>query len=369
MSYEISLVTITKNSEETVGKTLESVKDLVDEIVLLDTGSSDRTLEIAKSYNANIFFEEWENNFSKTKNNAIDKANGKWILFLDSDEYLQKNDLVKIREAIKKNDVGIFLLTQKSYKQFSSPTYIKLQRLFRNLENIRFKYALHEIIPESSLKNHNLITDILDIEIEHLGYHSKELYKLKEKRNLNILKNLLLKQNLLDDEFFHYAIYFLRSNLNISKQNSIEKDIGLKLINLKKILINNKSFIVNQDLFIFYSVISEYLIKYSMLENLDSFFFEAVQIFPKSPYILYKYAESYYKLGIYKKSIELLEKSINFNLNNCNIEQLIDFGILDYLSYFALIKCYKKLGDIQNEKKYLELLKKTNFDFFKENIN
>jgi len=360
MSYEISLVTITKNSEETLGKTLESVKDLVDEIVLLDTGSSDSTLEIAKSYNANIFFEEWENDFSKAKNSAIDKAKGKWILLLDSDEYLKEDDLQKIKTAIKNDDVGIFLLTQKSYKQFSSPTYIKLQRLFRNLENIRFKYCLHEIIPETSLKDYKLTTDILDVEIEHFGYHSKELYKLKEKRNLNILKNLLLKQNLSNNDFFHYGVYFLRTNLNISKQNSIEKNIGLKLINLKNNLINNESFVINQDLFIFYSVIPEYLIKYLMFEDINLLFFEVEQIYNKSPYILYKYAEAFYKLGNYKKSIELLERCISFDLTNCNTEQLIDFGILDNLSYFALSKCYKNLGDIQSEEKYLKLVKETN---------
>jgi glycosyltransferase involved in cell wall biosynthesis len=93
----LSVVIITHNEEANLGRTLESVKPLVSdgkgEIVVVDSGSTDSTVEIAKSYGAKVFVEEWKG-FAAQKNSAIDKATGDWILSLDADEevdtYLQQ---------------------------------------------------------------------------------------------------------------------------------------------------------------------------------------------------------------------------------------------------------------------------------------
>ena len=85
----LSVVIITHNEEANIGRTLESVRALVSdgkgEIIVVDSGSTDRTVEIAKSFGAKIFLEEWKG-FAAQKNSAIDKATGDWILSLDADE-------------------------------------------------------------------------------------------------------------------------------------------------------------------------------------------------------------------------------------------------------------------------------------------
>ena len=85
----LSVVIITLNEEANLGRTLESVKPLVadgkGEIIVVDSGSTDRTLEIAKSFGAKVFVEEWKG-YAAQKNSAIDKATGDWILSLDADE-------------------------------------------------------------------------------------------------------------------------------------------------------------------------------------------------------------------------------------------------------------------------------------------
>ena len=85
----LSVVIITHNEEANIGRTLESVKPLVcdgkGEIIIVDSGSTDRTVEIAKSFGAKVFVEEWKG-FAAQKNSAIDKATGDWILSLDADE-------------------------------------------------------------------------------------------------------------------------------------------------------------------------------------------------------------------------------------------------------------------------------------------
>ena len=85
----LSVVVITYNEEANIGRTLPSVQPLVEdgkgEIIVVDSGSTDRTVEIAKAYGAKVFIEEWKG-YAAQKNSAIDKANGDWILSLDADE-------------------------------------------------------------------------------------------------------------------------------------------------------------------------------------------------------------------------------------------------------------------------------------------
>ena len=86
---QLSVVIITFNEESNIGRTLQSVQSLVadgkGEIIVVDSGSTDRTVEIAKSFGAKVFVEAWKG-FAAQKNSAIEKANGDWILSLDADE-------------------------------------------------------------------------------------------------------------------------------------------------------------------------------------------------------------------------------------------------------------------------------------------
>ncbi|MGA7378813.1 MAG: glycosyltransferase family 2 protein, partial [Candidatus Sulfotelmatobacter sp.] len=85
----LSVVIITHNEEANIGRALESVKPLIcdgkGEVIVVDSGSTDRTVEIAKSFGAKVFVEEWKG-YAAQKNSAIDKATGDWILSLDADE-------------------------------------------------------------------------------------------------------------------------------------------------------------------------------------------------------------------------------------------------------------------------------------------
>ena len=103
----LSVVIITFNEEPNLGRTLESVKSLVadgkGEIIVVDSGSTDRTVEIAKSYGAKVFVEEWKG-YAAQKNSAIDKATGDWIVSLDADEELSPGLREVIARAIGPDD-------------------------------------------------------------------------------------------------------------------------------------------------------------------------------------------------------------------------------------------------------------------------
>src|SRR6201998_4622178 len=97
---QLSVVIITFNEEANIGRTLASVEPLVadgkGEIIVVDSGSTDRTVEIAKSFSAQVFVEEWKG-FAAQKNSAIDKATGKWVLSLDADEEVEPSLLAELR--------------------------------------------------------------------------------------------------------------------------------------------------------------------------------------------------------------------------------------------------------------------------------
>src|SRR6201996_4452624 len=89
----VSLCMIVKNEERFLAECLESIKDLVDEINIVDTGSTDRTVEIARSYGANVIFREWRNDFAWARNEALQMATKRWTLILDADEELESESV------------------------------------------------------------------------------------------------------------------------------------------------------------------------------------------------------------------------------------------------------------------------------------
>ena len=99
---KLTVAMITMNEERILAKTLESVKKIADEIVIVDSGSTDRTEEIAKKYGARFYVEEWKG-YGLQRNSAIDKASGEWILNIDADEELSLELQEKIKE-IKSSD-------------------------------------------------------------------------------------------------------------------------------------------------------------------------------------------------------------------------------------------------------------------------
>ena len=112
----ISLCMITKNEENCLEQCLNSVKEIADEIIIVDTGSTDKTKEIAKKFNAKIFDFKWCDDFSAARNESLKHAAKDWILVLDADEIIEKKDLEKIRNIIE-DEKGFsgFALEQRSY--------------------------------------------------------------------------------------------------------------------------------------------------------------------------------------------------------------------------------------------------------------
>ncbi|MHB8338942.1 MAG: glycosyltransferase [Ignavibacteriaceae bacterium] len=184
----ITLSMIVKNEEKYLADCLASVKDVVDEIILVDTGSTDRTIEIAKDYDAKIFNFNWVNDFSAARNYALDNSTGDWVLYLDADERLSpdsKAELRRLTKEIKKE--AYFCIVDNIDEIGHRAALMAYPRLFPNKKELRFEGAIHEQIEPALLRNHYQIKNA-KIKIIHLGYNvEKDEMDLKAKRNLEIL--------------------------------------------------------------------------------------------------------------------------------------------------------------------------------------
>ena len=101
----LSVCMIVKNEEALLNDCLASVKSVADEVIVVDTGSDDKTVEIAESHGARIFTIEWTDDFSAARNFSLEQAKGNWILVVDADEHLAEEDLEKVRNWISKKEI------------------------------------------------------------------------------------------------------------------------------------------------------------------------------------------------------------------------------------------------------------------------
>jgi len=147
---------IVKNEEASLPQALSSVKDVVDEMIILDTGSTDRTAEIAKEFGASVYHFEWCNDFSAARNEALKYVQGQWVLVLDADEVLTPKIVPEMKQAIKSNSLGdssatrhlVINLVRQEVGASQSP-YSLVSRLFRNHPKIRFSRPYHAMVDDS----------------------------------------------------------------------------------------------------------------------------------------------------------------------------------------------------------------------------
>ncbi len=110
----LSVAIITYNEEDVIGRTLEAVKDIASEIVVVDSHSTDRTREIAKSYGAKVYVEEWKG-YAGQKNSALKKCTQEWILFLDADEVVSEELKESIRRELRNPKADGYMINRRTY--------------------------------------------------------------------------------------------------------------------------------------------------------------------------------------------------------------------------------------------------------------
>lgn len=195
----LSQCMIVKNEEKNIEKALSWGKDIVCEQIVVDTGSTDRTVEIAERMGAKVYHFAWINDFSAAKNYAIDQAAGNWIAFLDADEYFSAEDaqkLLPLLQSIDSNpdyDSGGMLGTAMAHlNDQGKPFQITRQyRLFRNLPDLRYVNPIHENL---ACIQPGKVYDSLELDdsltVIHTGYAAGAYHSTnKLQRNIDALRH------------------------------------------------------------------------------------------------------------------------------------------------------------------------------------
>jgi len=283
----LSLCMIVKNEADFLEKAINSVKEIVDEIIIVDSGSTDNTKEIAKKFNAKFIEHKWDNDFSKARNVSLKHATKDWILALDADETLSKEDLQKIKELIKNNEYDGYMLIQRTYtnnsisqkwvtakddqykesKPYAGWVYSGITRLFKNKKHIHFEYPVHETVMDS-IKRAGGKIGTTKIPIHHYGK--------------------------------------VRSKKYVEQKSDLYLELGKKKIQEKG---DAKSYY-------------EFGVQSQVLGNLD----EAIDSFKKSISLNQQMIPAYINLGSiyiaqkkYDEATEILRKGNKINPNNSNI--------------------------------------------------
>ncbi|GIP35603.1 glycosyltransferase [Paenibacillus sp. J2TS4] len=188
---KLSLVMIVRNEEKKLERCLKSVQALVDEIVIVDTGSEDSTLEIAKAYNVKLFQYPWNNHFSEARNFALSKSTGDWNLILDADEWVTKGNRQQLNTIMDNQQaIGRIRITSSFFDGEESYTHCYTSRLIPR--GIFYKGRIHEQI-DSALPRVDC-----ELEVAHDGYYKTD----KSERNLALLLSEI--QDYPDDPYLHY---------------------------------------------------------------------------------------------------------------------------------------------------------------------
>jgi glycosyltransferase involved in cell wall biosynthesis len=179
---KLSLCTIVKNEEASLPKCLESVKDLVDEIVILDTGSTDQTVEVAKKFGANVTNFTWCDDFAAARNEALKYVRGEWVLVLDADEVLNAKIVSQMQQAMADENHLVVNLIRQEIGAAQSP-YSLTSRLFRNHPKIKFSHPYHALIDDSVIQllkkePYWKIVDLPSVAILHYGYQPEAIRSL-----------------------------------------------------------------------------------------------------------------------------------------------------------------------------------------------
>ena len=225
----ISLCMIVKNEEDVIARCLESVKDLVDEINIVDTGSTDNTKKIVKQFTNRIFEFEWVHHFAQARNFSFQQATQDYILWLDADDVLLAEDQEKFKALKESLTPEIDAVSMNYYLSFDAEgkvnSLLRRYRLVKRDKQFKWIGAVHEYLEVSGHLYES------DVAVSHLPLHHDH------QRNITIYKKLiesgealtprdtfyyaneLLDQNEIEDAIFYYELFLT------SKRGWVEDNI------------------------------------------------------------------------------------------------------------------------------------------------
>jgi glycosyltransferase involved in cell wall biosynthesis/Tfp pilus assembly protein PilF len=333
-SCTISVCMIVKNEEAHLSPCLESIKDFADEIIIVDTGSTDNTKEIARLMGAKVFEFPWTDDFSAARNESLRRATGHYILWLDADDRMEPEETTKLREMKAKLPLKhpkAYYLIIKSYSPADGEISFFQLRLFPNRPGVRFEHRIHEQV-NFSLQRLGIPMENLAIQIRHTGYENPLILKGKSERNWAILEEELKR----DPQNLIFAYNAARTLAGLDR--TLEAIEYLRRITENQFIQKKeKAFYLQAALMLgkFYLQVKDF----SLAQTL---FGELAQQYPENPLVHYGLGESCYSAGEYAQACSSIRRSMTLSLEVTVFPVNPDKFVYDQFSMLG--RCYQEMG-------------------------
>lgn len=339
----ISLCMIVRDEEEHLAKCLNSVKDVADEIIVVDTGSRDKSAAIAESFGALIFFHQWNDSFSIPRNISLDHASGDWILVLDADEVLAPQSKNQIKAAVQRDEIrGYEVLIQLSPKW----TAMRSLRLFKRSPEVRYEGIFHEKL---TVPNRDLCAYVpSEITIIHKPWCKQDIDK-KRARNINLLNRHI--------DLYPHDLYQIFDLIRLNLETGGGTDEAEKLLDKASVLLisiesHDRNYKLYHGSYYLYKLILCSKQKINLKDMLP-LCEQAVSALPGCPLFLYETAKICFKLAEYDKAADYFQQCIDLGTSEKFDRSLIfPKEILGALSTAGLGHCFFKKRDYQKAEHY-----------------
>lgn len=302
----LTLSMIVKNEEKMLRGCLESAKNLVDEIVIVDTGSTDNTIAIAKEYGAKVYHFDWIDDFAAARNESLRYSSGKWILYLDADERLSPVDVANFRKSLSELDStkgGLICTIESPHAKLTGGEADihrgSYPRIFRNLgiEKVKFQGRVHEQI-SPSLKENNLELLQSDVVIQHLGYdQSREVMESKIQRNYRMLLKHVKEEP--TNGYSWYQLGQTLGHMNLIKEAEETIKFALKCGNLSTMIEASAC-----------STLAQFAGNGKRFEESYKWAKRSIELIPNSLYSMNLMAYSLLHLGKFEEAEKMFEEAI-----------------------------------------------------------
>lgn len=303
----ITACTITKNEEKHIATSIRSYRKYVDQIIVVDTGSTDKTKEIARNLGAIVYDFKWCDDFAKAKNAALERADGDWVVFLDADEYFGEDTCKNLRQSIEyaeehnKNSIMCYMVNIDVIHANRKFAVNKSIRVFKN--EYRFHFPIHEEIDFKG-DNRIFLVDKNIFFLYHTGYN-ESISKSKGERNLQIILRDMKECN--DHRRIISYYYYLCDTYFTLNEFQKAVDYGLKYIDLS---IKEGFVIVGFETRPYSNVVNCYEQLKVSPEKVTPFTEKYLSVFPDSPDSLYASGCNDYNLQLFESAYKKLSEAL-----------------------------------------------------------
>ena len=337
MAKKLSVCLIVKNEEEVLDRCLECVSKFADEIVVVDTGSTDRTKEIAKKWTPNVFDFEWQNDFSLARNYSISKATGEYVVWIDADDYISTSNIKKIVKLKENLCFDTYMLKyQVAFDENGKPTFEYFrERIIKNCENCKFEGFIHEaIVPFGKISYENIAIE-----------HRKNKKSFDKKRNLKIYNFHIQNGDVLNArETFYYARELFYNGFYKKTIKVLKKFLKMENLFLPNV---NDSYIIISDCFL---ILKQY-------EKAKIYLIESIKIADPNAEICCKIGNLEILKNDYNSAIFWYKMALNSQKNEKS-GAFVENDYYDFIPYLQLSFCHYYIGDYKNFVKYHKKAKK-----------